>query len=272
MTGDTCSASPAIDGVGPVTLVAAPQPVVRSLLVRGLLAGLLAGLVGLVVATLLGEPQIAQAIAFEQSHAAGEAEPETFSRTVQATAGLATGLLLFGLALGALFGLTYAYAQGRLGGLGVRATAALVALAGFVTVVLVPFAKYPANPPSVGDPATIGRRTGLYFALLALSVALAVLAAQLGRFLAPRLGAWDASIAAGVAFIAAIAVVLVFLPAVEEVPADFPASVLWRFRLASLAVQAAMWATLGLTFGALTERSWRGRRAHGLGPTTTPRR
>src|SRR5437764_909537 len=45
------------------------------------------------------------------------------------------------------------------------------------------------------------------------------------------------------------------LPAVNEVPKDFPAVVLWRFRLASLGTQAVLWAALGLVFGALTERS-----------------
>ena len=44
-------------------------------------------------------------------------------------------------------------------------------------------------------------------------------------------------------------------PAVNEVPGDIAAVVLWRFRLASLGTQAVLWATLGLLFGALTERS-----------------
>ena len=244
---------------------------VRTLLIRGLLVGLVAGLVGLLVATLLGEPQITRAIAFERANEVGPPESETFSRTVQATVGLATGVLLFGLALGALFGLAYAYAQGRVGDIGVRATAALVALAGFITVVLVPFAKYPANPPSVGDPATIGRRTGLYFAMLAMSVAVAALAVQLRRALTGRLGAWDASVCAGVAFVAGVAVVMVVLPAVDEVPAGFPAEVLWRFRVGSLATQAAMWATLGLTFGALTARSGRSSREPGVARLDAPR-
>ena len=38
------------------------------------------------------------------------------------------------------------------------------------------------------------------------------------------------------------------------VPAAFPATALWRFRLASVGVQAVLWATLGIGFGALTER------------------
>ena len=46
----------------------------------------------------------------------------------------------------------------------------------------------------------------------------------------------------------------VVLPGVNEVPAGFPAAVLWRFRVASLGIQVVLWTTLGLVFGALTER------------------
>jgi predicted cobalt transporter CbtA len=45
------------------------------------------------------------------------------------------------------------------------------------------------------------------------------------------------------------------LPAVNEVPDEFPAVVLWKFRIAALGAQAIMWATLGLLFGALTQRA-----------------
>jgi Probable cobalt transporter subunit (CbtA) len=46
----------------------------------------------------------------------------------------------------------------------------------------------------------------------------------------------------------------VVLPDINEVPADFPAVVLWKFRMTSLGVQALMWTTLGLVFGTLAER------------------
>jgi predicted cobalt transporter CbtA len=51
------------------------------------------------------------------------------------------------------------------------------------------------------------------------------------------------------------------LPAVNEVPAEFPAVVLWRFRIASLGAQLVMWATIGLAFGAVAERVAAGRSA-----------
>jgi predicted cobalt transporter CbtA len=47
------------------------------------------------------------------------------------------------------------------------------------------------------------------------------------------------------------------MPTVNETPVDFPAAVLWQFRLASLGTQAVLWATLGLLFGWLTDRSFR---------------
>lgn len=45
------------------------------------------------------------------------------------------------------------------------------------------------------------------------------------------------------------------LPAVNEVPADFPAAPIWEFRLASLTIQSALGATFGLVFGFLAERA-----------------
>ena len=58
-----------------------------------------------------------------------------------------------------------------------------------------------------------------------------------------------------VVFVAAL-----LLPVVNEVPDDFPAVVLWKFRIASLGAQLIMWTTIGLVFGALTERALLGKR------------
>jgi predicted cobalt transporter CbtA len=47
------------------------------------------------------------------------------------------------------------------------------------------------------------------------------------------------------------------MPTVNEVPPNFPATVLWRFRIASLGTQLVLWSTLGLGFGFLAERALR---------------
>ncbi|MFE8014087.1 CbtA family protein [Streptomyces antibioticus] len=229
--------------------------VVRNLLVRGMLAGLAAGVLALLVAYFLGEPLVDRAIGFEESHApAHEHEVELVSRGLQSTAGLATGVLVYGVAFGGIAALAYCFALGRVGRFGPRATALLLSGVALVAVYVVPFLKYPANPPAVGDPDTIGKRTTLYFLMMVLSVLLAVAATLLGKRLAPRLGNWYATVAAVAAFALAVGLAYAFLPVVNEVPADFPATVLWRFRISALAMQATLWAGFGLVFGELAQR------------------
>src|SRR4051812_30284258 len=118
----------------------------RSLLVRGMLAGLAAALIAYVVAWFFGEPQVASAISFEEAKAAAAGEgagPALVSRPIQETAGLLTGLVVYAVALGGFFSIAYAFAHGRLGTLGARGTAALVAAAGLILVYVVPLLKYP---------------------------------------------------------------------------------------------------------------------------------
>ncbi|TLQ42361.1 CbtA family protein [Streptomyces marianii] len=227
---------------------------VRALLVRGMIAGVLAGLAAFGFAFLVGEPSVDAAIAFESAHSQEHGEEELVSRALQSTAGLATAALVYGIALGGITALAFCFAMGRIGRFGARATAALIALGGFVTVALVPFLKYPASPPAVGDPATLDQRTALFLLMIALSVLLAVGALLLGRGLAPRWGSWNAAVAAGAAFVTVLAVAMAFLPAGDALPEHFPAAVLWEFRLASLGVQALLWAALGLILGPLAAR------------------
>jgi MFS family permease len=230
----------------------------RTLLVRGILVGIVAAALAYLFATVFGEPQVDRAIAFEDAHTApGMAGPEIVSRTVQSTLGLGVAAVVYGAALGGIFALAFGFAYGRLARLSARGTSLVVAAVGFAAVFLVPYLKYPANPPSVGNPDTIGRRTTLYFTLVAVSLAAAIGAAIAARSLTPRLGAWNAVLVAAGGFVAVVAVAGWLMPAVNEVPADFPADVLWRFRLASLGIQAVLWTTLGVAFGALTERSLR---------------
>jgi predicted cobalt transporter CbtA len=259
-------------------------------LVRGMLVGIVAGILAFSFGKLFGEPQIDRAIAFEeqmdksknaqgsqdpadQAKASAEnmkgmdmskgvamtkteaAEPELVSRAVQSSVGLLTGVVVYSTAFGGLFSLVFAFAYGRVGNLGPRATAALLAVAGFVSIVLVPALKYPANPPAIGEPATIGYRTVLYFAMLVISVAALSMAVMLARRLVASYGAWNAVLMGAAAFIIVIDICQFVMPDINEVPEGFSATVLWRFRMASFGTQIVMWTTIGLLFGALTERS-----------------
>jgi predicted cobalt transporter CbtA len=239
---------------------------VKALLVRGMLAGVVAGLLAFGFAQVFGEPEIDYAIGLEeqmaqvaqgQAHATGAAhdhEEELVSRGVQAGIGLLTAVVVYGAGLGGLFAIVFAFAYGRIGRFGPRATAALLAAGGFVSIALVPFLKYPASPPAVGNPDTLASRTALFLIMIAISIAALTLAVGLARRLAARVGAWNAAIVAGVAFVAIIAAAQLVLPDFNEVPAQFSSDMLWRFRMASLGMQMLMWATLGLVFGALSRR------------------
>jgi len=244
----------------------------RSLLIRGMLAGVVAGVLAFAFAHYWGEPEIEYAIGLEeqmtqavhaQQHAAGAAhehdatathehEEELVSRRVQSGLGLLTAVVIYGAGIGGLFAIVFAFAYGRVGRLGVGATAGLLAAGGFVSVALVPFLKYPATPPAVGSPETIGTRTALFLVLVAISIIALVAAVELARRMAGRFGVW-ASVGSGAAvFVVVIALAQLLLPDVREIPEGFAADMLWRFRLASLGMQLLMWATLGAVFSLLT--------------------
>ncbi len=57
-------------------------------------------------------------------------------------------------------------------------------------------------------------------------------------------------------FLLVVAVALLVMPEVSEIPAQFPAVVLWRLQIANLGMQAVLWSSLGLGlgFGAAAER------------------
>lgn len=253
----------------------------RTFLVRGLLAGLIAGLVAFAVAFTVGEPPIDTAIGLEEAaaaeapaepapeeghthtdgeeghtHAAGEAEAgHTHShgddeeggitRTTQKTWGLATATIAIGVALGGIISLVAAAVAGRLGRLTVVSSTALVTALGFVAYALVPFLKYPAAPPAVGSGDTIGERTAYYFIFALISVVAMVAAVALGRRLAAARGAWTGVVVPGVAYVVVIAVAALIMPAVNEL-GDFPADVLWEFRMSSMLTLAALWGALGV--------------------------
>jgi len=225
----------------------------------GLLSGLLAGLFALVIA----EPLLDQAIGLEQhTHQEAQAsaththedEGEVFSRSTQKV-GLFFATGLSGVLVGGLFGLVFAYFRGRMDSESDWTRSLSLAAALFAGAVLVPFLKYPANPPTVGDPETIGARTVAYFAMVGLSL-LAILAAwYVSRLLRERgVSAPIRQLAVGLGLVTVVIGLLVGLPATTD-PREFPAGLLWNFRLSSLGTQLVLWAGLAALFGLLCERA-----------------
>jgi predicted cobalt transporter CbtA len=277
----------------------------KKLILRGSLAGGLGGLLAFVFARIFAEPVIQKAIDYESARddaqsvldkAAGlpveAAGPDIFSRAVQRNAGIGVGMIVFGLAMGALVAVAYSLCLGRTGRLQARPLALLVAAAGFVVIFLAPFAKYPANPPAIGHEETIHTRGSLFLTMLVTSLIASVIMVRLGQVLALRLGNWNATIIAGLGYVAVIALAMALLPQLGHLHANvaeygrhatetplpltdatgkivfpgFPADVLAEFRVYSVAAQLIMWSTIGLVFAPLADRVLNGKRApHAVG-------
>jgi len=146
---------------------------VALVLLSGFSAGIIHGLTNLAIV----EPFLDSAIAIENQNlfASGEAqdtpsfwiEYDTY-RTWQKGGQVLAGAIL-GTSVGALFGIVFAYSRNSLpSGHSVKKTLTLAAIM-WATLFLIPFIKYPANPPTVGDPETIVLRSALYLGFIALS-------------------------------------------------------------------------------------------------------
>ena len=276
----------------------------RKLVEGGIGAGALGGLLAFIFARIFAEPLISRAIAYESARDAARQpwtrppvsqcpprRPDLFSRTIQADVGIGVAMIFFGAAMGALFAVTYAICLGRVGRIQPRNLSLLVAAAGFIGFYLVPFIKYPANPPAVGHEETIGDRSAVYLTMVAASLIFLFLAVLLGKRLQARFGNWNASLLAGGAFIVAVGVVMALLPSwgtcrptspstadhATETPLPlrdsqgnivfpgFNADLLYRFRLYSVAAQLLLWTTIGLAFAPYADRLLSGEKRGPLG-------
>jgi predicted cobalt transporter CbtA len=238
-------------------------------LLYAIIAGILAGVVVTLLHGIVTEPVIDQAIALEEQRAAqmpaaptDEHEAPIVSREFQKTGGLLIGYLLYGTTWALIFTLAFFPLQGWLARFGPGRGALLLAALIWWAIVLVPFIKYPANPPAVGDPATIGYRQSIYLTLLALSAGGAGLAIWLGGRLARQMRqpTW-LIVTAGLLVVGGLLVVLMPQnPDAITAPADLVLS----FRIRSLIGLTLFWAVFGVVFGWLARRSAQQRAA----PTT----
>ena len=227
---------------------------VSAYLRRGMAAGLLVGLLAGVFAFFVGEPILDRAIALEEAAHHEEGHEEVFSRSTQ-KAGLFFATGLFGVTTGGVFGISYAFFRERLAAGSDFKRSISLAGAIFAGAFLIPFLKYPANPPTVGDPATIRERTAAYFTLVALSLLAIFLAWLSARALKSRgINARNRRLMAGAGLVVVLGVLFMLLPAAPS-SVGFPSGLLWAFRLSSFGTQLIFWAGLGVLFGLLCERA-----------------
>lgn len=254
---------------------------------RGLIAGLLAGLLAGVFAFAFGEPAVSGAISLEEASAESSSsghseqasqgehshseqaeganeghshggEKALVSRSMQKV-GLFFATGIYGISLGGIFGLAYSYFRDRLSQASEWGRSLSLAGAAFVGAILIPFIKYPANPPTVGAPETIGSRTIDYFSMTILSLAVVLVAWWAARRLKERgVSAPVRQLTVVLGSLVAVGILFLIFPPTADT-GEFPAGLLWQFRVSSLSTQAVFWAALGALFGLLGERAMRQR-------------
>jgi predicted cobalt transporter CbtA len=131
-----------------------------------LLSGVIAGVILAGVSYFVAEPFIDQAIGIEVDNSIASGEVVDFDalssyRVWQKEGTFAAGAFL-GVTYGAILGIIYVISRKYLPSSSDRKKALILAAIMCLSLYIVPFIKYPANPPGVGDPETIGLRDSLY--------------------------------------------------------------------------------------------------------------
>ena len=221
-------------------------------LVSGAFAGLIHGTVNFAIV----EPYLDQAIGIENQNLfdSGEEEdtPEFWVeyegyRTWQKSGQILAGVIL-GTSIGALFGIVYALSRNSLPGKSDIKKAMILAGIMWFTMYLIPFLKYPANPPTVGDGETVVLRAILYLSFIAISGLGAVGFYQLSKKFKDNKKL--VSLVGYGVFISAVFFIMPENP--DEVTA--PMDLVNEFRIMSVLGVSSFWVSVGIILGLFWNR------------------
>ena len=216
-------------------------------LVSGALAGLVHGTVNFTVV----EPYLDQAIGLENESlfASGEAEDnlefwaEYESYRIWQKSGQVLAGVILGLAMGSLFGIVYALSRNSLPGKNDVTKSVILAGIMWLTIYIIPFLKYPANPPTVGDGETVMLRAILYVSFIVLSGIGVVIFYKLSRKLQSNKKYFGL-----IGYIVFISVIFFVMPEnPDEVNA--PINLVNEFRLMSVLGVSSFWLSVGIILG-----------------------
>lgn len=216
-------------------------------LVSGAFAGFIHGTVNFVIV----EPYLDQAIGIENQNlfASGEAEdsPDFWVeyegyRIWQKSGQIVAGIIL-GISVGSLFGIVFALSRNSLPGNNVIKKAVILSGIMWLTLYIIPFLKYPANPPTVGDGETVVLRAILYLSFIAIS--------GLSGFAFYRLSKKFQNKKKLIALIGYAVFISTVFFAMPENPDEItaPMNLVNEFRLMSVLGVTSFWVSIGLILG-----------------------
>ena len=217
-------------------------------IVSGASAGVIHGGLNLIFV----EPSLDQAIGIENQHLfeSGEEKetPEFYAqfdsyRYWQKSGQILAGVIL-GTSVGSLFGIVFAYSRNTLPGKTYLQKSLVLAGVMWLTIYFIPFLKYPANPPTVGDPETVVLRGILYLTFIGISGFGALGFYKLYHKLKTK------KLIAIAGYVVFIGIVFVAMPQNPDL-VTAPMSLVDSFRIVSAFTVSLFWISLGLILGSL---------------------
>ncbi|HZC20757.1 MAG TPA: CbtA family protein [Nitrososphaeraceae archaeon] len=218
----------------------------------GAIAGALLGLINQSIV----EPFIDKAIGIETQRQVNAGKiidtiQQSQYRTWQKEGEIVAAIIM-GVSLASLFGVVFAYTRSSLPSSDNEKKAVILAGLMFVVLFLVPALKYPANPPAVGNPATIYYRESLFIGFIAVSgfstLGLALLYRKLGSNQSKM-----RRISIPLIYVAIIVgAYVIFPPNPDKI--TIPMDLIVSFRIASIFTIGVFWGLVGIIFGAFWDK------------------
>ena len=216
-------------------------------LVSGALAGLVHGTINFAIV----EPYLDQAIGLENESlfASGEAEDtlefwaEYESYRIWQKSGQVLAGVILGLAMGSLFGIVFALSRNSLPGKNDVSKSIILSGLMWLTLYLIPFLKYPANPPTVGDGETVVLRMVLYVSFIIISGIGVVVFYKISKKLQN-----NKKYFAIIGYVGLMIIVFLVMPDnPDEITA--PMNLVNEFRFVSVLGVSSFWITVGILLG-----------------------
>ena len=218
-------------------------------ILSGALAGTILGIINLG----LVEPYIDQAIGIEIQNSVSSGENVDLSEIahyrIWQKSGEVVGAAVYGISLGALFGIIFAYSKNALPGSNNKKKALFLAGILWFVLYLVVAIKYPANPPAVGNPETIYYREALYVAFIAISGFTALILALLWK----RVKINSKKIVFPLVYAGIMTAAYLVMPANPD-PINISMELVQNFRVWTAVTIGIFWGLLGIIFGSLWDK------------------
>ena len=219
-------------------------------LISGSASGMIYGSLNL----LFVEPLLDQAILIEnqQMFASGKEKdtPEFWTKydeyRIWQKSGQVFAGVIYGISLASLFGIIFVFSQNSLPGKDIKKSI-ILGLVIWTVIYLIPFLKYPANPPTVGEPETIVLRGILYLSFIAISGFSALVFYKIYKKLKTQ------KFLAVLAYLFFIAIVFFVMPGNPD-KITAPLELVEHFRIISVLTMTTYWISLGFIFGYLWYR------------------